>query len=213
MSLRVIDRFHPDNRRQMQQAIDAGKVEQSGELELLAPEQMKTLAFWGLIMFVIGVVFFVALNVTMYLAQTHKTSGSIGGAIIVWWLVINLIGSVLILGVHEGIHGIAFTLWGGKPYYGAKLPFAFFCSTKAQLFPRNYYLVVGIAPLVVITVGAIIFTIIAPIQASYGLLAWISNFSGAVGDVFAVLWLLRQPKQALIEDTETGCRAWMVNNI
>ena len=211
MALQVIDRFHPDIRRQMQQAIDAGKLEQSGELELLAPQQMRTLALWGLIMLGIGVVFFVVFNIVMYLAQTHKTSGSIGGTAILWWLVINIIGSVLILAVHEGIHGAFFTLWGGKPYYGAKLPFAFFCSTKAQIFPRNYYLVVGIAPLVVITVGAIIFTIVSPVLASYGLLAWISNFSGAVGDVFAVLWLLRQPRQALIEDTETGCRAWIIS--
>lgn len=39
MSLRVIDRFHPDKRRQIQQAIDAGQLEPSGELELLAPNK------------------------------------------------------------------------------------------------------------------------------------------------------------------------------
>jgi hypothetical protein len=87
-----------------------------------------------------------------------------------------------------------------------------YCSAHDQLFPRNYYIVVGLAPFVIITLLAILFTITAPILASYGLLAWISNFSGAVGDLMAVRWLLHQPRDVLVEDTETGCRVWAMKS-
>jgi hypothetical protein len=208
MALQVIDRFHAQWRRAQQQALDEGRIQQECELELLTPERMNRLAVWGLFLFVIGAVFFIGLNIAMYLLHTHHTSGTISGWPLIFWLVINILGSMLILGIHEFVHGLAFMLWGGKPYYGARLPFALYCSAHGQLFPRNYYIVVGLAPFVIITLLAILFTIIAPILASYGLLAWISNFSGAVGDLMAVRWLLHQPRDVLVEDTETGCRVW-----
>ncbi len=210
MALQIIDRFHPHRRRAQQQAFDEGRAQPGSDLELLAPERMTRLAIWSLLLLVVGVVFFVGLNIAMYLIRTHATSGTASGWPLLVWVGVNILGSILILGVHELVHGLAFMLWGGKPYYGARLPFALYCSARNQLFPRNYYIVIGLAPFVVITLIAIIFTIIAPVLASYGLLAWISNFSGAVGDLMAVSWLLRQPHTVLVEDTETGCRVWEV---
>jgi len=212
MALQVIDRFHPQWRRAQQQALGEGRIQQGRELELLTPERMNRLAVWGLFLFVIGAIFFIVLNIAMYILRTHHTSGTIAGWPLIFWLVINILGSILILGIHEFVHGLAFMLWGGKPYYGARLPFALYCSARNQLFPRNYYIVVGLAPFVVITLLATLFTIIAPVLASYGLLAWISNFSGAVGDLMAVRWLLHQPSDVLVEDTETGCRVWAMKS-
>lgn len=210
MALQIIDRFQPQRRLLQQQAFDEGRTQPCGDLELLAPERMKQLALWSLLLLVVGVVFFAGLNIAMYLMRTHATSGMVSGWPLLVWVGINILASILILGVHEFIHGLAFMLWGGKPYYGARLPFALYCSTRDQLFPRNYYIVVGLAPFVVITLLAIVFTILAPALASYGLLAWISNFSGAVGDLITVRWLFRQPRTVLVEDTETGCRVWEV---
>lgn len=211
MALQIIDRFHPQRRRAQQQAFDDGRAQQGSDLELLAPERMNRLAVESLLLLIVGVVFFVGLNIAMYLIRTHATSGRISGWPLLTWVGINILGSIVILGIHEFVHGLAFMLWGGKPYYGARLPFALYCSARNQLFPRNYYIVVGLAPFVVITLIAIIFIIIAPALASYGLLAWISNFSGAVGDLMAVRWLLRQPSTVLVEDTETGCRVWKIS--
>jgi hypothetical protein len=208
MSLRVVDRFRPHARRVLQQALDDGSFHKREELALLAPELLGRLSLWSLIMFIIGAIFFIAFTIAMSVWQTHSISGLIGGLPLLLWIVINIVGSILILGVHEIIHGLAFMLWGGMPYYGAKLPFALYCSARNQLFPRDYYLVVGLAPFVVITLAAMIFTIVSPVLASYGLLAWISNFAGAAGDIFTIFWLLRQPRRVLVEDTETGCRVW-----
>jgi hypothetical protein len=124
------------------------------------------------------------------------------------WIGINIIGYVLILPIHELIHAGAFALWGGKPYFGAKLPYALYCGAKNQLFRRNQYFVVGLAPLVVITLAGIIFTFFSPALASFTLFATIGNVSGAAGDVWVVRRLSRRPRSILVEDTEAGYRAW-----
>ena len=211
MSLTLVDRFHPQLRREQQAAIDAGKLRKRDELELLEPEQMRPLAMLSLVMFVVGGVFFVLLNIAVYYAQKHRTIGQVRGWGIVLWVVLNIVAYLVVLPLHEGIHGLAFSFWGGKPYFGTKLPFALYCGAKNQLFRRNQYLVVGLAPLVVITVAGIIFTLLYPGLAAYTLLGSVGNFSGAAGDVWVAQRILRQPTDVLVEDTEAGYRVWEIS--
>src|SRR5229473_3473134 len=208
MPLTLVDRFQPQLRREQQAAIDAGRVRKRDELELLEPQQMRPLAMLSLVMFVIGGVFFALLNIAAYYAQTHRTIGQVGGWGIVIWVVLNIVAYLVVLPLHEGIHGLAFSFWGGKPYFGTKLPFALYCGAKNQLFRRNQYLVVGLAPLVIITLVGIIFTLLSPGLASYTIFATVGNFSGAAGDVLGTMKLLQQPESVLVEDTETGFRVW-----
>lgn len=210
MSLTLVDRFHPRRRKELQQAIDAGRLQKCDELELLTPEAMRPLARLGILMLVSGGIFFIALNFATYFWQKHTLNPGItfGGALL--WLVINIIGSLVILPLHELIHGLAFLLWGGKPFFGAKLPFALYCGARQQIFPRNQYLVVGLAPFIVITIIALILTLFSPVLASYTLFANLSNFSGAVGDVWVATRILHQPTHILVEDTDAGYRTWEI---
>jgi hypothetical protein len=210
MSLTFIDRFHPRRRRELQQAIDADHLRKRDELELLTPEAMRPLARLGLLMLVGAGIFFGALNFATYFWQMHTFQLHITVGSVLLWLVINIVGSLVILPVHELIHGLAFLLWGGKPFFGAKLPFALYCGARQQIFPRNYYLVVGLAPLVIITIAALILTLFFPLLASYTLFANLSNFSGAVGDVWVASRIAQQPAHILVEDTDAGYRAWEI---
>lgn len=210
MPLTLIDRFHPRLRRKQQAAIDAGQFHKRDELALLEPAQLRPLALLSLLMLLVGGVFFGVLNSVAYVWQTHTMIGGLGGWGLVIWIVINVVGYVVILPIHELIHGLVFSFWGGKPYYGAKLPFALYCGAKNQVFQRNQYLVVGLAPLVVITLAGIIFTLLSPVLASYTLFATVGNFSGAAGDVWVAARILRQPTSVLVEDTETGFRTWEI---
>ncbi len=126
------------------------------------------------------------------------------------WLVISVVGYCLMLPLHEALHGAAFLLWGGKPYFGAKLPYALYCGAKDQLFRRNQYVVVGLAPLVVITLAGIVMTFVAPVTAAYTLAVTVGNVSGAAGDVWSIVRMLRRPATTLVEDTESGYRVWEV---
>lgn len=204
----IIDRFHPHRRQEQQKAADAGHLGVLVEAEILNPAQIRPLALLSLVLLVIGCVFFIVLNLFAYTWRTGHTSASINVPTALLWFLINCLAYVLVLPLHELIHGAAFTLWGGKPYYGTRLPLALYCSAKNQIFPRNYYLVIGLAPLVVITVAGIVFTLLAPTLAPYTLFATAGNISGAAGDIWVVAQLLKLPSSVLIEDTETGYRAW-----
>jgi uncharacterized membrane protein YuzA (DUF378 family) len=207
LPLTLIDRFHPHQRNEQQEAINNGHIRKLEELELLEPEQLRPLALLSLLLLIIGAIFFGFLNYASYIQQTSSTPGINGGKILLW-IGINIIGYMLILPIHELIHAAAFVLWGGKPYFGAKLPYALYCGAKNQLFHRNQYFVVGLAPLIVITLAGIIFILLSPVLASYTLFALIGNFSGAAGDIIMVRILLRRPRSILVEDTESGYRAW-----
>lgn len=207
MSLTLIDRFHPRMRNEQQEAINAGHLRKLEEIELLQPEQLRPLALLSLLLLLIGGVFFGLLTFAAYTRQTHT---GIGGGGWLLWVVINIAGYILILPLHEVVHAAAFALWGGKPYFGARLPYALYCGAKGQLFRRNQYLVVGLAPLVVITLAGIIFTLVSPALASYTIFATAGNISGSAGDIWAVRRLSRLPPSILVEDTEAGYRAWQL---
>jgi hypothetical protein len=207
LPLTLIDRFHPHQRNELQETINNGHILKLEEIELLEPEQLRPLALLSLLLLIIGAIFFGLLNYASYTQQTH-TTGSNGIKNLLLWIGINIIGYILILPIHELIHAAAFAFWGGKPYFGAKLPYALYCGAKDQLFHRNQYFVVGLAPLVVITLVGIIFILISPVLASYTLFALIGNFSGAAGDIWVVRKLSRRPRSILVEDTEAGYRAW-----
>src|SRR5712691_12156809 len=210
LPLTLIDRFHPHLRDEQQEAINTGHIRKLEEIELLEPEQLRPLALLSLLLLIIGAIFFGLLNYAAYTLQTHSTSGIKGGGSLLLWIVINIIGYILILPIHELIHAAAFVLWGGKPYFGTKLPYALYCGAKNQLFHRNQYLVVGLAPLVVITLAGIVVTFVAPVVAAFTLLGSVGNFSGAAGDVWVAKRLLRQPADVLVEDTEAGYRVWEI---
>jgi signal transduction histidine kinase len=208
LPLTLIDRFHPHLRDEQQEAINTGHIRKLEEIELLEPEQLRPLALLSVLLLLIGALFFGLLNYYAYTLQTLSNPGIKGGWSLLLWILINIIGYILILPIHELIHAAAFVLWGGKPYFGTKLPYALYCGAKNQLFHRNQYLVVGLAPLVVITLAGIIFILLSPALASYTIFAIVGNFSGAAGDVWVVRKLMRRPRSILVEDTEAGYRAW-----
>ena len=210
MTSTIIDRFHPRLVREEQKAVDAGEMRKLEELELLESQQLRPLAKLSLQMLIIGAIFFFALNYAAYFWQTHTLALHITGGGVLLWLIINVIGYFLILPIHEVVHALAFLFWGGRPYFGTKLPLALYCGAKNQLFHRDQYLVIGLAPLVVLTIAGIIFTLINPVLASYTLFASLGNVSGAAGDVWTVARLLRHPKSVLVEDTAAGYRVWEV---
>ncbi len=210
MALLLIDRYHAQLRRKQQALIDAGQLQKLDELALLEPEQLRPLAQLSITMLGIGVIFFVLLDQAAYSWRTHIFLPHVTAGGIILWLGINIVSYVLILPIHEIIHGLVFAFWGGKPHFGAKLPFALYCGAKQQLFRRNHYLIIGLAPLVVITLAGILFTLLAPSLAVYTLLATAGNISGAAGDVLVAQRVLRLPRHVLIEDTETGYTAWEV---
>ena len=210
--LLVVDRYHPRLRRELQSAVDAGQIEKCSELALLEPDQWRPLAQLSLLLLVIGIIFFVALDLISSFWQAHVLFKGVTWQEVVVWLSINIIGYFIILPIHEAIHGLTILFWGGRPHFGAKLPLALFCGARQQIFPRDQYLVIALAPLVVISLAGIILMLLAPSLATYALFAIVGNISGSAGDIVAARKLRHLPRNVLVEDTETGYCAWKVED-
>jgi len=96
--------------------------------------------------------------------------------------------------LHEGFHALFFWFFGKqKPIIGFKGAYAY-ASMPGWYFPRNQYLLIGIAPLIFITIiGMILLMLLPTAVLNLVLIALIMNTSGAVGDLFVVIWLLTKP--------------------
>lgn len=208
----MIDRFRPKHRAALQAAIDASQLRKVDEVALLEPEQLLPLARFSLWLFALGGIFFIVLNLFAYTWRTGQHGASLSGGIVFLWIVLNILSYAVMLPIHELIHGITIAFWGGRPHFGAKLPLALYCGAKDQVFPRNYYLVIALAPFVVLTLAGILFTLFAPTLSPYILLATVGNVSGAAGDLAMVGRLRALPASALIEDVENGYHAWVVTS-
>ncbi|NJM73444.1 MAG: DUF3267 domain-containing protein [Scytonema sp. RU_4_4] len=108
--------------------------------------------------------------------------------------------------IHEFIHGMAFSAFGGSPRYGVGikffLPYAY-ATSPGNRFSRNAFLVIGLAPLVVIDLLCLVLLAIFP-QATW--LGWVVviNTSGASGDLWMAMLLLHCPASIEVEDRRTG---------
>lgn len=104
--------------------------------------------------------------------------------------------------VHEAVHGVFFWWFTrSRPRFGATALYAY-AGAPDWYIPRRPYLVVGLAPFVVIT--AVCLALIPVVPSGWvfplGLLA-VLNASGCVGDFAVVIWILRHSQQVLVQDT------------
>lgn len=125
-------------------------------------------------------------------------------------VIFNIVGYVLMIPTHEAAHALVILALGGRPRFGLRLPFAAYCTAPDQLFLRNGYLTVALAPLVALSVIALFVAALAPDVAPWLLLAVAGNVSGAVGDLEVVRGVAPLREDALVADLETGYIAYYV---
>jgi hypothetical protein len=116
-------------------------------------------------------------------------------------LLAYLCAAIFAIILHEIVHGLFFLIVTRTlPKFGFQGAYAF-AAAPDWYINRNHYLWIGIAPLIVISLGGII---LIPMLPNWILHAWlfmlIINATGAVGDVYVVSWLIRGPKKLLIQD-------------
>jgi len=208
---RIVDRFNQRRARRLQGLLLAGDLTVQLDWDALAGERLHALAGWSLALLAGSAALFIGLEIA---AQAHAGPLDVFPG---WEHLAGLVGAnaaayMVALPLHELLHGLAFRLFGGKPSFGAKLPLALYCSAPAQLFRRNAYLLVGLAPFVVITVAGLALTWLRPDVAAYLQFGFIGNAAGAAGDLWAARVLLRQRRDSLIEDTATGFRVYTVTS-
>jgi len=122
-----------------------------------------------------------------------------GGQLVTILVLFVLLGAMLVL--HEAIHGFFFWLFTRqKPRFGFRGVYAFAAAPDWYL-PRWQYAIVGISPLVVISLLGMALIPFVPDPWLMPVLTFlIFNASGAAGDVIVVAWLLLQPPGVLARD-------------
>ena len=181
--------FNLDGRKEL------GKLEMSKEV-VVTLIGMGTLALFAFGFFFTG----------LYTLFTGKAGFNFnfdftGGTILI--SVTLFIGTVIL---HELIHGVFMSKYGGKPRYGAGIAYIlpYFYATTKTAFLRNQFIVIAIAPLIVISLVSIGLMAALPSLVQWLFIPFVVNASGAVGDLWVIRNVLRYPKHVLLEDQKTG---------
>jgi hypothetical protein len=127
----------------------------------------------------------------------NNTHHPINFLIIVGIIIITLFVFIF----HEILHGCFFWIFTqSRPKFGFKGAYAYAAAPEWYIH-RNAYLVIGIAPLLLITlIGLILIPVIPNFYLIILIYALTLNASGSVGDIAVCLWLLRHPSSTLIQD-------------
>ncbi|MBN1978948.1 MAG: DUF3267 domain-containing protein [Anaerolineae bacterium] len=139
--------------------------------------------------------------------QVAGTTMGIGSRVILMLVALAVFFGVGV--VHELVHGLFFWIFTReRPVFGFKSLYVYAAAPDWYL-PLGRYIVVGLMPLVVITVLGLVFAAVVPATVGvWVLLFTVTNAGGAAGDMFAVVWLLRQPPGALARDQGTAIEVY-----
>lgn len=195
--------------RGKRQAIDAalrgGRLQEITRADLLAEEQLPALARQSLWLLLLSFAVLLAIDLTALRIQHAPALPS---------LLVVIAGNLLSYGVmlllHEALHAAAILALGGRPRFGLKLPLAAYCTAPGQVFTRDGYCIVALAPLVVLTVSGTLLVATAPVVGACVLFGLAGNVAGAVGDLAAFDGMRHLAPDALIEDSETGYIAYRI---
>jgi hypothetical protein len=112
---------------------------------------------------------------------------------------------VVMIVVHELFHGLFFWVFTHRPpKFGLRGWYAFACA-PGWFFPRRQYLVIGLAPFVLISLLGMVLLPLLPVEAMVlVLLAVILNAASSVGDLWIILRLLFTRGPLAVEDVGDG---------
>ncbi len=120
---------------------------------------------------------------------------------------------VVFICLHELIHGAFFWIFTGRqPKLGLRGGYAF-AAAPGWFFPRRQYLLVALAPLVLLSLLGMALVATVPLAGVTGiLLAMVLNASGAVGDLWIVYRVMRERGAVVVEDLGDGLKIYSVDH-
>jgi len=182
-----------------QQPFNLDGRKELGKLEMSKEVVVTLIGMGTLALFAFG--FFFSALYTLFTGKVGFNFDFTSGTILI--SVALFIGTVVL---HELIHGVFMSKYGGKPRYGAGIAYIlpYFYATTKTAFLRNQFIVIAIAPLVVISLVGIGLMAAFPSLAHWIFIPFVVNASGAVGDLWVTRNVLRYPKHVLLEDRKTG---------
>jgi hypothetical protein len=112
----------------------------------------------------------------------------------------------LVMLIHELVHGVFYWYFTGqRPLFGAKGLYIYSAVSPNVYIPRNQYLIVGIAPLVLLTLVGLLLMLCVQVVAISILSLFITfNAAGSAGDLVLAIRLLFFSPNSFMQDSDTG---------
>lgn len=179
--------------------------QQTAHLVLTSPQVLGKLVIYsviGLVIAIIGTLLWASILPSLRPPQLDPAPPFIHGSILTIFIAI----ATLIL--HEGIHGVAILWTGHKPRFGMMIEYGILYATAdGAYFRRREFIIIALAPLVVLTFGGMLLMLLLPpayaVALGFGIVV---NGSGAVGDVWMTALVLRCPPGTLVRDEADSIR-------
>ena len=121
-------------------------------------------------------------------------------------------GVVVTFVLHELTHGLAMQMFGASPKYGIIWKgLMLYATSPGYAYRRNNYVVIALAPFVFISMLVVLGMWVLQGTSWVALLAicGIVNASGAVGDMWITMIVLRYASTAFVMDERDGIRVFL----
>jgi hypothetical protein len=151
-------------------------------------------------------------GMVLWMQQVRRWRGNYPNAFgesIPWFIAVLVIFVVMML-VHEALHGVAIRLLGHKPRFGIKWDKGVaYATADNALFWKWQFIFIALTPLVAITLGGMALMALLPDPFAYytGLLV-VCNAGGAIGDLWMSVIVWPYPADTLVRDEEDGIRVY-----
>jgi hypothetical protein len=122
------------------------------------------------------------------------------------------LGILLTLVLHEMTHGFVMQMFGAKPKYGILWKsMVLYATSPGYAYRRNNYVVILLAPFVVISLLVILGMWLLSGTSWVALLGicGVVNASGAIGDMWMTMIVLRYAANAYVMDEQDGIRVFL----
>jgi hypothetical protein len=120
--------------------------------------------------------------------------------------VLEMIGcTAIVLLAHELVHGAFFWIYSrSRPVFGLRSGYAY-AAAPGWFFPPRQYLVIALAPLILLSILGLAIVAILPAGAlALTLFGMVVNAAGAVGDIYIAFKVVRERRPIVIEDLGDG---------
>jgi hypothetical protein len=120
---------------------------------------------------------------------------------------LGLVVAVMVVAIvlHELVHGLFFQVFTGhRPEYGIGTGYAF-AAMPDWYFPKKQYLVIGLSPLVLLTVLGLLLCLVVPTNWLAPLvIGMVINAGGAIGDMYICWRIGMDESDVWVKDTGDG---------
>jgi len=122
------------------------------------------------------------------------------------------VGILLTFVLHELTHGLVMQMFGAKPKYGIIWKgMMFYATSPGYAYHRNNYVVIALAPFVFISILVVlgIWLLQGTLWVALLGICGIINASGAIGDMWMTMIVLRYATTAYVMDERDGIRVFL----